>query len=145
MVFFRLRLGGLTPSPFPRGKGNNRVVGSLYVRGCALLTRVVGTPVEIARFGQDDEQKTWNRYRLRLREAVRDPYAPRGSLALVRMTEGERRSIASPFENTQGRLCSFGFGQDDTKKDALRRDLTPFPSGGGTIIGGGESRERRVN
>jgi hypothetical protein len=49
-----------------------------------------------------------------------------------RMTEGKRRSIASPFENTQERLRSVDFAQDDTKKrirdSSLRSRMT---QGGG--------------
>ena len=44
------------------------------------------------------------------------------------MTEAKRRSIASPFGNAQGRLRSFDFAQDDTKKrirdSSLRSRMT---------------------
>jgi hypothetical protein len=33
-----------------------------------------------------------------------------------------RKSIASPFENTQGRLRSFEFGQDDGTEKDIRKD-----------------------
>ena len=62
------------------------------------------------------DAETWNRYRLRWREAVRDPSAKRASLASVRMTDWA--SVAR-------------FGQDDERKSvALRGEpnpLTPFP------------------
>src|SRR6266481_9255951 len=36
-------------------------------------------------------------------------------ICFARLTEGTERSIASPFENTQGRRRSFDFAQDDGK------------------------------
>src|ERR1700730_4467954 len=47
---------------------------------------------------QELDAATRNRYRLRLREAVRDPSAPRALVALVRMTEQKKAGMRSASE-----------------------------------------------
>ncbi len=61
----------------------------LFVRLSLLMVsacRAIGGFAWVAESELDAE--TWNRYRLRWREAVRDPSAPRALLASVRMTFG---------------------------------------------------------
>ena len=66
------------------------------------------------------DAETRNRYRLRLREAVRDPSAPRASLASVRMTDfgcGDLEPVPASLARScprSFRSASFArFGQDD--------------------------------
>jgi hypothetical protein len=61
----------------------------------------------------------------------------------LRMTDGRRGSIASLFENTQGRLRSFDFAQDDIKKRGTGNNNWKILAG--FIQFGGECRRWRCN
>jgi len=119
----------------------------------------------VALFGRGDDQldaETRNRYRLRWREAVRGPSAPRALLASVRMTEGgcgnsepvpASLARSCPRSFRFGRVAPFGqddryarvarFGQDDGVGAGVAAEpnpLTPFPyKEGGTEKGGAQS------
>jgi len=67
----------------------------------------------MVRFAREEKKE----HRFALREYSGQAPILRLQQLPLRMTERENgRSIASPFENTQGRLRSFDFVQDDTKK-----------------------------
>ena len=121
--------GNLTPNPFPWGKGDNRVWGWHRIFGCGDLEPVPASLREavrgpsakraFARFGQDDGSLMGEVGRRSLRDgrlkrvgelAGDSEPSPPTVVAVGRLSRkitGEvRRSIASPFENTQGRLRS---------------------------------------